>query len=121
MTPQGAAVVARTPQTPRTPREFVETYRERMAQEPAAVLQELGLSPVSDTDSKGYRLDNLANSPYLNRTGLQPGDVVVSVNGRPVGNVSSDQLELDGLLAQGSARLEVQRGSRRFYVTASLK
>jgi hypothetical protein len=30
-------------------------------------------------------------------------------------------MEIDNVLAQGSARLEVQRGARRFFVTASLR
>ena len=67
------------------------------------------------------RLDRLAQSPYLRQTGLQPGDVILSINGQPVGDVERDRLELDNVLAQGSARIEVQRGDRRFFITASLK
>lgn len=106
---------------PKTPKEFLDTYREQLTTNPGELLKELDVSPVSSDGSNGYRLGNLANSPYLNRTGLQPGDVVLSVNGRPVGDVKQDSLELGNLVTQGSARLEVQRGSRRFYVTASLK
>lgn len=106
---------------PKTPKEFLDTYREQLTTNPGELLKELDVSPVSSDGSNGYRLGNLANSPYLNRTGLQPGDVVLSVNGRPVGDVKQDSLELGNLVSQGSARLEVQRGSRRFYVTASLK
>ena len=62
----------------------------------------------------------MTDSPFLSQTGLQPGDVILSVNGRPVGDINRDQKELDNVLAQGSARLEVQRGTRRFFVTASL-
>jgi general secretion pathway protein C len=99
----------------------VESYRERLQQDPTATLNSLGVAPVSSSGAQGYRLDNIANSPYLAQTGLQPGDVVLSVNGRPVGDVQSDQAEMASIIAQGSARLEVQRGSRRFFVTASLK
>ncbi len=107
--------------SPRTAKEFVEIYRDRLTDNPGELLKELGVAPVSTDGGQGYRLGNLASSPYLSRTGLQPGDVVLSVNGRPVGDVNRDKMELDSVLAQGSARLEVQRGSRRFYVTASLK
>ena len=99
----------------------VESYREKLQQDPAGTLNSLGVAPVSSSGAQGYRLDNIANSPYLAQTGLQPGDVVLSVNGRPVGDVQSDQAEMANIIAQGSARLEVQRGSRRFFVTASLK
>ncbi len=108
-------------QTATSAREFVENYRDRMQSDPQSALIELGVEPVSTESAQGYRLGNLAQSPYLSQTGLQPGDVILSVNGRPVGDVSQDQLELDNILAQGSARLEIQRGSRRFFVTASLK
>jgi general secretion pathway protein C len=99
----------------------VQSYRERLQQDPNGTLSALGMAPVSTDGAKGYRLDSLAASPYLAQTGLQAGDVVLSVNGRPVGDVQQDHLEIDNILAQGSARLEVQRGNRRFFVTASLK
>jgi general secretion pathway protein C len=99
---------------------IVQSYRERLQQDPNGTLNSLGVAPVAD-GAKGYRLDSLAASPYLAQTGLQAGDVVLSINGRPVGDVQQDHLEIDNILAQGSARLEVQRGTRRFFVTASLK
>ncbi len=102
-------------------RALVDEYRERLEQDPAGTLQSLGVSAVADGAAEGYRLGNLAQSPYLSQTGLQPGDVILSVNGRPVGDLEQDRLEMDNVLAQGSARLEVQRGTRRFFVTASLQ
>ena len=104
-----------------TPEQMAQKYREKLKSDPGSALGELGLSPVRGGESTGYRVDRLARSPYLRQTGLQPGDVILSINGRPVGNVDSDRLELDNVLAQGSARIEVQRGDRRFFITASLK
>lgn len=102
-------------------RDFVANYRDLIEQDPEGALTNIGVTPVSEGQSSGYRLGNLADSPYLSQTGLQPGDVVLSVNGRPVGDISQDKMEFDNVLAQGSARLEVQRGTRRFFVTASLQ
>lgn len=116
--PSGDSVSARPP---RTPREFLDAYSDRLAKDPEGLLAELGVQPVSAGAAGGYRLGNLANSPQLSQYGLQSGDVILSVNGQPIGNARQDSSRLGGLLAQGSARLEVQRGSRRFYVTASLK
>lgn len=99
----------------------VQSYRDRLQQDPTGTLNALGVAPVSTSGAQGYRVDNLAGSPYLAQTGLQAGDVVLSVNGRPVGDIQTDQAEIDNIVAQGSARLEVQRGSRRFFVTTSLK
>jgi general secretion pathway protein C len=104
-----------------TVRDTLEQYRSRLESDPAGTLSELGVTAVSGDSAGGYQLGNLANSPYLAQTGLQPGDVVLSVNGRPVGNIQQDRLEIANIMAQGSARLEVQRGERRFFVTASIK
>ncbi|MCZ6640558.1 MAG: PDZ domain-containing protein [Gammaproteobacteria bacterium] len=102
-------------------REFVAAHQARMEADPEQALNELGIKPVSQGSASGYQLGDLAQSPYLSQTGLQPGDVILSVNGRPVGDMQADRLEVANILAQGSARLEVQRGTRRFFVTASLK
>ncbi len=95
-------------------------YRQRLREDAEGTLDDLGIESV---DSGGYRIStgSAAQSPYLRRAGLQPGDVILSVNGRQVGDIQQDQLELDNIMAQGSARIEVQRGSRRFFITASLK
>jgi general secretion pathway protein C len=119
--PEAPAEAAADPNSSASLGSVVESYREKLQQDPAATLSSLGVAPVSSSGAQGYRLDNIANSPYLAQTGLQPGDVVLSVNGRPVGDVQSDQAEMANIIAQGSARLEVQRGNRRFFVTASLK
>jgi len=104
-----------------TMRSRIEQYRTKLDADPNGTLNSLGVSAVSADGAKGYQVGNLASSPYLAQTGLQSGDVILSVNGRPVGDVQSDRQEIDNVLAQGSARLEVQRGDRRFFVTASLK
>ena len=99
----------------------IEQYRTKLDADPSGTLSALGVNAVSTDAAKGYQVGNLATSPYLAQTGLQSGDVILSVNGRPVGNVQQDRQEIDNIVAQGSARLEVQRGDRRFFVTASLK
>ncbi len=101
-------------------RQLIADYREKLEEDPQQALASAGLTAVAPGESQGYRLGNLANSPQLSRTGLQPNDVILSVNGQPVGNVQQDQSQLDNVLAQDTARLEVQRGSRRFFVTAKL-
>lgn len=100
--------------------ELIGEYRERLEQDPDGALADLGVAPVAEGAAEGYRVGELADTPYLSQTGLQAGDVILSVNGRPVGDLNQDRMELDNVLAQGSARLEVQRGSRRFFVTAAL-
>ena len=113
-------IVGRQVASNRTPRELIDAYRDRLSEDPQRALDDLGIAPVSVGSSQGYRLDNLAQSPYLSQTGLQPGDIILSVNGQAVGDIRQDQKQIDNILAQGSARLEVQRGNRRFFITASL-
>ncbi|MEM7079929.1 MAG: type II secretion system protein N [Pseudomonadota bacterium] len=94
----------------------VAEYQQRLNEDAEGALDELGIETV---DSGGYRIGS-TNNPYLSQTGLQAGDVILSVNGRPVGDIQQDQLEIANIMAQGSARIEVQRGARRFFITASL-
>jgi general secretion pathway protein C len=115
------AASRQTGPAPANARDFVEQYRGKIDASRPSDLSAIGLTPVNEGSASGYRIGALADSPYLKQTGLQAGDVLLSVNGRPVGDVQSDRLEIDDILAQGSARLEVQRGDRRFFVTASLK
>ena len=111
----------RVPKRSKSAREFVTTHQAGMEADPKKALNELGITPVSTDSPAVYQLGNLAQSPYLSQTGLQPVDVVLSVNNRAVGDMQQDKLEIANILAQGSARLEIQRGSRTFFVTVSLK
>jgi general secretion pathway protein C len=102
-------------------RETVQHYRERLDQDAEGTLSELGVEAVADDGAEGYRLGTLAQHPALRQAGLQSGDVILSVNGNPIGNVDQDRREIDQVLAQGSIRLEIQRGGRRFFITTSLQ
>ena len=109
--PQAAA-------TPTTAREAVESVREQLDSDPEALLDQLD---VETQEGGGYKIGSLANTPFLSQAGLQPGDVILSVNGQPVGDVDADRAHLTQVLEQGTARIEIQRGSRRIVVTTSLK
>ena len=106
---------------PESAGELVERYRERLNDNPQQLLKEMAMAPVSSGEAAGYRVGNLANLPYLSQSGLLAGDLILSVNGRPVGDVQADRSTFSNLLASGSVRIEVQRGERRFFVTTSLQ
>ena len=84
---------------------------------PQEMISKIGLS---ETKSGGYRVGDISNSPYLRQSGLQSGDVILSVNGQTLSNVQNDRTQLAGLMAGGTARLEIQRGDIRFTITASM-
>lgn len=88
--------------------------------DPASILYDAGLTPVKPGAAKGYALGEIAANPVLRQAGLRPGDRILSVNGRAVGNVEQDQAEFESVMAAGTARIEVQRGGRRWFVTVSM-
>ena len=78
------------------------------------------MSPVVDGKAQGYRIGNEVASDVLTRAGLMRGDVILSVNGQPVGNMSNDQALIDQVMAQKRVRVGVQRKQRKFYLTVPI-
>lgn len=87
----------------------------RLRDDRAAALGELGLRP-EDADGGVYVVDALADRSELQGI-LKRGDRIVSLNGRSLGD---PDLKLAQAVAQGPVRLEIQRGERRFVITAPL-
>ena len=117
--PQAAVVESARPQ-PATPHaeQAVSRYREASEQSPERVLADAGVALAPDRE--GYVVGALADLPELSHTGLQAGDRILSVNGLAVGDPGADRLKIEDFLANGAARLEIQRGDRRFVVTVSV-
>ncbi|MES2861613.1 MAG: type II secretion system protein N [Pseudomonadota bacterium] len=68
----------------------------------------------------GYRIgDN--PSPELRRLGLQPGDVIETLNGEAVGDVAGDRALAQRALASGGATVVIVRGGRRLTLTFPLR
>ena len=120
-TNQTATTPAQNPRNASDLTAQLEQFQTNLKNDSKTTLAQIGVSPVSPGQSEGYRLGGLADSTYLRQTGLQANDVVLSINNQPIGNIQQDQLRIASILAQGSARLEVKRGERIFFVTASLK
>ena len=87
---------------------------------PAELLADLGVGRVSEDAAGGYAIESLADRPAVRRIGLQRGDRVLSINGRPLGDPQQDRLRVDDVLAEGKAHLEVQRGDERLAITVAL-
>ena len=105
---------------PRDVREAVSSYRDRLRSDPDGVMRELGVETVSVGERSGLRVDTVASADELARVGLRRGDVVLSVNGQEVNTLQSNPDQLDQIVDSGSARLEIQRGDRRFFVTTRI-
>jgi len=109
---------AETPVTRKDPsfRSSLLRYQERLQANPISTLNEVGITPVSSGESKGYRVGDNAQA-IIKQAGLQAGDVILSVNGRPVGVAANDSALMQQVMASSRVRVEVQRGTRRFFLT----
>ena len=81
----------------------------QLAQDPDETLERMGVSRRSEG---GYRIGSTANQPFLAQSGLQPGDVVLSINGRPLGDINVDRLALTNLANAGSVSVELLRNGQ---------
>ena len=95
----------------------ISEYKARLDTDPDAVLAELGMAPMSTSKASGYKISNQISQTGLRQAGLKQGDVILSVNGQPVGNIANDRSMIDQVVAAKRVRVEVQRDTRRFFVT----
>ena len=100
-------------------RQYVEKHKESITADPSGTLANFGVAAVEQGESKGYQLSSVSNE-MLDKAGLKRGDVILSVNGTPVGNAVSDAALIDRTLAQKRVRVEVKRDTRRFFLTVPI-
>lgn len=103
-----------------TIRDYVEHFHHQIETNPKAVLNQLGVSPVTSGQADGYRIGSNVPQQMLAQAGLQQGDVILSVNGTPVGDVANDKSLVNQVIASGRARVEIQRGERKFFLTVPI-
>lgn len=97
-----------------------ESVKDRLDEDPVALLNEWGMVPVSQSDAEGYMVSSALVRKGLDRVGIQAGDVLLSVNGSPIGDVERDRSELIEKMRGATARVEVQRGQRKFFINVTL-
>lgn len=101
-------------------RDYVAHFHQEIQSDPRAVLHKLDVQPVAVGQPNGYRIGSNIPQQMLSQAGLQQGDVIMSVNGTPVGDVASDSSLVNQVMAAGRARVEVQRGQRKFFLTVPI-
>lgn len=79
-----------------------------MGRNPEAFVQQFGLKP----GPLGYEITAATPEDLRGVLGLKPGDRLLSVNGRRLGNPRQDQAVLQALKTSGAARVEVQRSGQ---------
>ncbi len=101
---------------PETTDDYIEMWRDRITQNPGEVLDAIGLIPTEN----GYRIADEHDSG-VSRAGLRAGDLVTSVNGQTVGDVTRDRKLYDEVAASGLARIEIQRDGRTITMSFPLR
>lgn len=99
----------------RSPSEFMSMVTDEASSDPEGTLSQMGLKAIGP--GEGYQVQP---GSMLSALQLQPGDIVLSVNGQMLGDPQSDQQILQQVSSEGTARIEVQRGNSRFVVNHSL-
>ena len=95
----------------------ITLLRDEVNSDPKGALKQLGLEVAAN--GEGYKISS--SGSMLTQLGLQPGDVILSVNEQTLGNIDDDQGLLEQVTSSGQARLEIQRGDRRFVVNHTIK
>ena len=80
------------------------------------VIDRLGLQ-ITD---QGYRVTENASSG-VKQAGFKPGDVVTTVNGQKVGDITKDQSYFDEVAASGRARVELVRDGQTIIMSFPLR
>ena len=69
----------------------------------------------------GYVLSPGANAQAFARLGLRPGDVLVSINGQPLGDAALSSVQLREALQQGNAQIVVERNGQTINLSPQIK
>ncbi len=109
-----AAAVAAEPPADREA--FLDMASERLEEDPEAALAAIGFR--TDADTAGYVYDG--TNPELSQMNLQPGDIILSINGHELGDVERDREMMQEWGQADSLRLEIERGGTRFSFSVPL-
>ena len=88
----------------------------QMKENPTGYIGQMGLTA---TNGKGYEVTNSVPANIRAQMGLRPGDRIVSVNGQPVGNPTTDAALLQQVQQSHSASVQIQRGEQTLTVQQS--
>lgn len=88
----------------------VNELREQINANPEAVLGQFGLA---SNNGRGYRITDGGN-PALAAIGGRPGDVILTVNGRSVGDPATDVGLIQDVMESGCLKVGVDRNGTQF-------
>lgn len=88
-------------------------HRDEIDRDPRAFIEALGLRT---SERGGYVLGTFADAD----SGLEPGDRLLSLNGKPVGNPEQDRRHLEQVLGGNAVEVRLQRGEQLIQFRLSL-
>jgi len=107
--------------TPKVPTTWAQTV-ERLRRNPDELARRVKLVPVLDgAKLAGVRVSTGTDVGLLGQIGLEPGDVVTSVNGMPIDSLERGQQIMTSLGSATSVRVTVMRGGKPTEVTVGLR
>ncbi|MCE2459421.1 MAG: hypothetical protein J4F38_01395 [Pseudomonadales bacterium] len=114
---ESSSRLRKTSPAQRNPRSLIARtlakHRDEIDRDPHKFIETLGLTT---SERGGYVLGTFAD----NDAGLEPGDRLLSLNGKPVGNPEEDRRHLEQILAGRSVEIQLQRGEQRITFSLSL-
>lgn len=98
----------------------VEQMRQEIVEDPARLSELVRYSPVlQDGEIRGYRLYPGQDRARFAELGLQPGDVLIAINGTELSDPGRAMEMLNSLTDQSNIVLTVERGGTRQDITLS--
>ena len=83
-------------------------------------LKTLGLTEIQTGDGAMLAISDSSGTSPLARLGMQPGDIVMSVNGHSLDALRNDEKLIEKVRDSNTARLGIKRADRTFFLTVPI-
>ncbi len=116
---QPSAASNQAPQTERSnsPQDEIGRAIQQMSENREQYMQNMGVS----SSENGYEVSARTPAILRNRLGLRPGDRILSLNGKTMGNGQSETQLLEQARRDGQVKLEIKRGDQVMTIQQDLK
>lgn len=108
--------VERMIRTANSPTEVAKALQDELGVNPADALKEMGLET---NNGRGYKITG-SGSPIFSAIGGKPGDVILSINGRQLGDPMTDLGMAEELMSDCNATFTMERNGHTFTNKLSL-
>ncbi|MQW93278.1 general secretion pathway protein [Acinetobacter wanghuae] len=115
--PSSASNQAPQTEQPNSPQEEIGRAIQQMNENREQYMQNMGVS----SSENGYEVSARTPAILRNRLGLRPGDRILSLNGKTMGNGQSETQLLEQARRDGQVKLEIKRGDQVMTIQQDLK